>query len=90
MAYGDFKDLPTKTASDKIVQEKAFNLDKNSKYWWIAKEIFNGLWFFNEKSTPFAWSDNLESEILATPDKSTSGGCIKNENILNQELGKEL
>ena len=32
MAYGDFKDLPTKTASNKIVQEKAFNLDKNSKY----------------------------------------------------------
>ena len=32
MAYGDFKDLPTKTASNKIVLEKAFNLDKNSKY----------------------------------------------------------
>ena len=32
MAYGDFKDLPTKTASNKIVREKAFNLDKNSKY----------------------------------------------------------
>ena len=46
--------------------------------------------FFYKKSTPFAWSDNLESEILATPYKSTSGGCIKNENILNQELGKEL
>ena len=46
--------------------------------------------FFYKKSTPFAWSNNLESEILAMPDKSTSDGCIKNENILNQELGKEL
>ena len=32
MAYGDFKDLPRRTASDKLVGDKAFNIAKNSKY----------------------------------------------------------
>ena len=32
MAYGDFKDLPRKTASDKILCDKAFNVAKNTKY----------------------------------------------------------
>ena len=31
MAYGDFKDLSKKTASDKILCDKAFNIAKNSK-----------------------------------------------------------
>ena len=32
MAYGDFKDLARRTASDKILRDKAFNIDKNPKY----------------------------------------------------------
>ena len=32
MAYGDFKDLTRRTASDKILRDKAFNIDKNLKY----------------------------------------------------------
>ena len=32
MAYGDFKDLARKTASDKILRDKAFNIAKNPKY----------------------------------------------------------
>ena len=32
MAYGDFKDLKRRTASDKILGDKTFNIDKNSKY----------------------------------------------------------
>ena len=32
MAYGDFKDLTSRTASDKIFRDKAFNVAKNSKY----------------------------------------------------------
>ena len=32
MAYGDFKDLPRRTAFDKILQDKAFNFAKNPKY----------------------------------------------------------
>ena len=32
MAYGDFKDLARRTASDKVLRDKAFNIAKNSKY----------------------------------------------------------
>ena len=32
MVYGDFKDLTKKTASNKILCDKAFNIAKNPKY----------------------------------------------------------
>ena len=32
MAYEDFKDLPRRTTSDKILRDKASNIAKNSKY----------------------------------------------------------
>ena len=32
MAYGDFKDLTWRTASDKILHSKAFNIAKNPQY----------------------------------------------------------
>ena len=32
MAYGDFKDLARRTASDNILKDKAFNITKNPKH----------------------------------------------------------
>ena len=32
MAYGDFKDIARRTASDKFLRDKAFNVAKNPKY----------------------------------------------------------
>ena len=32
MTYGDFKDLSRRTASDKVLRHKAFNIAKNSEY----------------------------------------------------------
>ena len=32
MAYGDFKDLSRRTASDKVLRDKTFNITKNPKY----------------------------------------------------------
>ena len=32
MAYGDFKDLPRRTVSFKVLNNKAFNIAKNPKY----------------------------------------------------------
>ena len=32
MAYGDFTDLPRRTASDKTLHDKASNIAKNPKY----------------------------------------------------------
>ena len=44
MAYGDFKDLTRRTASDKILREKPFNTVKNTKYDGYQRgSYFNGL-----------------------------------------------
>ena len=32
MTYEDFKDLTRRTASDKFLRDKAFNIAKNTKY----------------------------------------------------------
>ena len=32
MAYGNCKDLPRGTASDKVLLDKVFNIDKNPEY----------------------------------------------------------
>ena len=32
MAYGDFEDLAKRTASDKVLRNKAFDIAKNPKY----------------------------------------------------------
>ena len=32
MAYGDFKDLNRRTAADKVLPDKAFNIAKSPKY----------------------------------------------------------
>ena len=32
MANGDFKDLARRTASDKVLRDKAFNIGNNPKY----------------------------------------------------------
>ena len=41
MAYGDFKDLARKTASDKISRDKAFNIARNLKAFNIACNCFD-------------------------------------------------
>ena len=47
MAYGDFKDLARRTASDKVLKDKAFNIAKNPKYDGISKRsCIYGLQFF--------------------------------------------
>ena len=42
MAYGDFKDLARRTASDKVLRDKAFNIGENPKY-----DGYLFLWFTN-------------------------------------------
>ena len=42
MAYGDFKDLARRTASDIVLRDKAFNIGENPKY-----DGYLFLWFTN-------------------------------------------
>ena len=52
MAHGDFKYLKRRTASDKVLRDKASNIAKNPKYdeyqRVLASMVYN---FFDKKST---------------------------------------
>ena len=50
MAYGDFKDLPIRTASDKVLRDKAFNIAKSPKYEDIKDALLQWLTIFLIKS----------------------------------------
>ena len=51
MAYGDFKDLTRRTASDKILCDKAFNIAKNPKYGRYQKGLASMVYEFFDKKT---------------------------------------
>ena len=51
MAYGDFKDLARRPASDKILRDKAFNIAKNPKYDEYQRGLASMVYkFFDKKS----------------------------------------
>ena len=51
MAYGDFKDIKRRTASDKILKNKAFSITKNPKYDGYQRGLASMVYkFFDEKS----------------------------------------
>ena len=79
MAYGDFKDLKRRTASDKILRDKVFNIAKNPKCNGYQRGLASMVYkFFHKKST-------------SLPDKSVSGSGVANNEIKqNLQLAKEL
>ena len=51
MAYGDFKDLARRAASDKFLRDKAFNIAKNHKYDGYQRGLASMVYkFFDKKS----------------------------------------
>ena len=76
MAYGDFRDLARRTASNKVLCDKAFlNIVQNTKYdgyqCWFASVAYKCL---DEK-----WTS-----------ANTSGGAIKSDLMSNQQLPDAL
>ena len=49
MAYGDFKDLPRRTASDKVLHDKTFNITKILKYAGYQRGFFSMVYRFSNK-----------------------------------------
>ena len=73
MAYGDFKDLIRRTASDKILRDKTFNIAKNPKYEGYQCRLASMVYkIFDKKSALLS-----RSETLAMRDKSTSRDAVK-------------
>ena len=63
MAYGDFKGLARRTASDKILRDKAFNIAKNSKYDGYQRGLASWFIHFLIKS-PLHLEINLYQEMV--------------------------
>ena len=78
IAYGDFKDLKRRTASDKILRDKAFNISKNPKYDGYQR----GLAFMIYK-----FFDKISASLT---DKSVSGSGVNIPLNFNEQLAKEL
>ena len=51
MAYGDFKYLPKRTASDKVLRDKAFNIAKNPEYDGHQREFSSMVYNVFDKKT---------------------------------------
>ena len=51
MAYEDFKDLTSRTASDKILRDKAFNIAKNPKYDGYQRGLASVVYKFLDKKS---------------------------------------
>ena len=51
MVYGDFKDLKKRTVTNKILRDKAFNIDKNPKYDGYQRGLASMVYKFFDKKT---------------------------------------
>ena len=66
MAYGDFKDLAGRIASDKFLRDKAFNIAKNSRYDGYQRGLASMVYkFFDEKSAGSDVNTHANNEKLA-------------------------
>ena len=70
MAYGDFKDLKTRTASDKNLRDKASNIAKNPKHDGYQRGLASMVYkFFDKKSKdgsvniPLEFNEQLAKEL---------------------------
>ena len=86
MEFRNFKDLSKRSAPDKMLPDKEFNIAKGPKYNGSQHGLTLMIYkFFYKKSASLA-----QSETLATRDKSASGRAFKDEIMSNKELAKEL
>ena len=61
MVCGDFKDLTRRTASDKILHDKAFNIAKNIKYDGYQRGLTSMIYKFLIKKL---WVEQLKTKIF--------------------------
>ena len=78
MGYGDFKDLKRRTASDKLLGDKAFNFAKNPKYDGHQRGLASMVYKF------------LNKRSASLTDKSASGGGDNIPLEFNEKLAEQL
>ena len=77
MAYEDFKDLVRRTASDKILRDKAFNITKNPKYDGYQRRFLSMVYKFSDKKS-------------AGSGVNTYGNNERHLDLATQKLAEEL
>ena len=67
MFYGSFKDLTRRTASDKVLRDKAFNIAKNTKYDGYQRGLASVVSKFFDKKTSGSCikNENISNKELA-------------------------
>ena len=85
IAYGDFKDLPIKTASDKVLRDKAFNIAKTPKYDGYQRGLVSMVFKSFDKMTSVGATKHAE---LASFELSYVTISQIITHINNQEIGK--
>ena len=70
MAYGDFKDLNRRTAADKVLRDKAFNIAKNPKYDGYQRGLASMLYKFFDKNTSGSGIKNENISNKQLPEES--------------------
>ena len=66
MAYRDFKDLPKRTAADKVLRDKAFKIASDQKYDGYQRRLASMVYkFFDKKSQGKGLANNKENVQLA-------------------------
>ena len=79
-AYEDFKDIKRRTASDKTLRDKAFNIAKNPKYDGYKRGLASMVYkFFDKKSTGSGIVNN-----------NNNNNNINNDTKQNLQLAEEL
>ena len=66
-AYGDFKDLTRRTASEKVLHDKAFNIAKNPKYDGYQRDLASMVYKLFAKKSPGSGikNENMSDQKLA-------------------------
>ena len=66
MAYGDLKDLKKRTAADKVLRDKAFNIAKKAKYDEYQRGLASMVYkFFDKKTAGSGVKSTPQNEQLA-------------------------
>ena len=64
MAYGDFKDLPKRTAAHKVLRDKAFKISSDQKYDGYQRELASMVYkFFGKKSQGKGLANNNKENV---------------------------
>ena len=91
MAYRDFKDLARRTASDKALRGKAFNIAKNPKYDGYHRGIASMVCkFFDKRPASLADKSAKYNGVTTPANKSATKNQIKQNQQLAEESHKPI